>query len=96
MPKVQPKVTLLSHTPNPEKTVASAAKLCYSSAGVDDLLDGLTPENSRAFVQKLASLGHESPTEHASFTFAIEGVSRFWRRLPGTASPLTACKASAM
>ena len=70
------KVTLLTHTPNPEKTIACAAKLCYSSAGVDDLLDGLTPENSRAFVQKLASLGHESPTEHASFTFAIEGVSR--------------------
>ena len=49
---------------------------CYSSAGVDDLLDGLTPESSRAFVEKLASLGHESPTEHAVFTFAIEGVSR--------------------
>ena len=24
----------------------------------------------------LARMGHESPTEHASFTFAIEGVSR--------------------
>ena len=70
------KVKLIAHTPQPEKVVAAAAKLCYSSAGVDDLLDGLTPENSRAFVQKLASLGHESPTEHASFTFAIEGVSR--------------------
>ena len=70
------KVKLIAHTPQPEKVVAAAAKLCYSSAGVDDLRDGLTPENSRAFVQKLASLGHESPTEHASFTFAIEGVSR--------------------
>ena len=70
------KVKLIAHTPQPEKVVAAAAKLCYSSAGVDSLLDGLTPENSRAFVQKLASLGHESPTEHASFTFAIEGVSR--------------------
>ncbi len=65
------KVKLIAHTPQPEKVVAAAAKLCYSSAGVDSLLDGLTPENSRAFVQKL-----ESPTEHASFTFAIEGVSR--------------------
>lgn len=70
------KVKLISHTPQPEKVVAAAAKLCYSSAGVDDLLDGLTPESSRAFVEKLASLGHESPTEHAVFTFAIEGVSR--------------------
>ena len=70
------KVKLIAHTPQPEKVVAAAAKLCYSSAGVDDLLDGLTPESSRAFVERLASLGHESPTEHAVFTFAIEGVSR--------------------
>ncbi len=70
------KVTLIAHTPNPEQVVAAAAKLCYSSAGIDDLLAGLTPEKSREFVRKLASMGHESPTEHASFTFAIEGVSR--------------------
>ena len=69
-------VNLIAHTNDPEKTIAAAAKLCYSDAHIATLLDGLTPENSRAFVQKLASLGHESPTEHASFTFAIEGVSR--------------------
>ena len=75
-PKVQPKVTLLSHTPNPEKTVASAAKLCYSSASLGDLMDNLTEEKASDFVQMLAEIGHESPIEHASFTFGIEGVSR--------------------
>lgn len=70
------KVSLIAHTPEPEKVVAAAAKLCYSNAGLDDLMSGLTPEKSRDFVQMLASMGHESPTEHASFTFAIEGVSR--------------------
>ncbi len=70
------KVRLIAHTPEPEKVVAAAAKLCYSNAHIDDLLDGLTPEKSREFVQRLASMGHESPTEHVSFTFAIEGVSR--------------------
>lgn len=70
------KVRLIAYTPEPEKVVAAAAKLCYSNASVDTLLDGLTPEKSREFLQKLASMGHESPTEHASFTFAIEGVSR--------------------
>lgn len=70
------KVKLIAHTPEPEKVVAAAAKLCYSNAHIDDLLDGLTPEKSREFVQRLASMGHESPTEHVSFTFAIEGVSR--------------------
>lgn len=70
------KVALIAHTPNPEQVVAAAAKLCYSNTDVQHLLEGLTPEKSREFVQKLTSLGHESPTEHASFTFAIEGVSR--------------------
>lgn len=70
------KVSLIAHTPEPEKIVAAAAKLCYSSANISDLLDGLTPEKSSEFVQRLAKMGHESPTEHVSFTFAIEGVSR--------------------
>lgn len=70
------KVILLAHTPEPEKIIASAAKLCYSSSGIDDLMDNLTPEKSASFVEMLSGLGHESPIEHASFTFGIEGVSR--------------------
>lgn len=71
-----PKVTLLSHTPNPEKTIAAAAKLCYSPAALDDLMDNLTDEKAADFVGMLGTIGHESPIEHASFTFGIEGVSR--------------------
>ncbi|WRS27726.1 FAD-dependent thymidylate synthase [Oscillospiraceae bacterium MB08-C2-2] len=71
-----PKVTLISHTENPEKIVAAAAKLCYSASSVDTLLENLTPEKTQSFVEMLAQLGHESPMEHVSFTFAIEGVSR--------------------
>ncbi|MEG0338880.1 MAG: FAD-dependent thymidylate synthase [Oscillospiraceae bacterium] len=70
------KVKLLSYTQNPEKIVAAAAKLCYSKVSIDELLDGLTEEKSKEFVNMLSTMGHESPTEHASFTFAIEGVSR--------------------
>ena len=70
------KVTLIAHTPEPEKTVAAAAKLCYSPAGIDTVMDGLTPEKTRSFLTMLGDLGHESPMEHASFTFGIEGVSR--------------------
>ena len=71
-----PKVTLLAHTPDPERTVAFAAKLCYSSSGIEDLRDGLTDEKVSSFVKMLADMGHESPIEHVSFTFGIEGVSR--------------------
>lgn len=69
-------VNLIAHTNDPEKTVAAAAKLCYSDAQIATLLDGLTPEKTAAFLQKLSDLGHASPIEHASFTFGIEGVSR--------------------
>ena len=70
------KVTLLYHTPEPEKVVAAAAKLCYSASGVDGVLDHLNEEKTTKFLEMLASLGHQSPIEHASFTFGIEGVSR--------------------
>ena len=69
------KVTLLAHTPQPEKTVAAAAKLCYSPSDIDHIMDGLTEEKTASFVDMLAEIGHESPIEHASFTFGIEGVS---------------------
>ena len=70
------KVTLISYTPQPEKTIASAAKLCYSPASIEEIQEGLTEEKTAAFVDMLAEIGHESPIEHASFTFGIEGVSR--------------------
>lgn len=70
------KVMLITYTPNPEKAIASAAKLCYSESDIDNLLDGLDEEKSAKFVDMLSDLGHESPIEHSSFTFGIEGVSR--------------------
>ncbi len=70
------KVTLISYTPEPEKTVAAAAKLCYSPVSIDEIQEGLTEEKTAAFVDMLSDIGHESPIEHASFTFGIEGVSR--------------------
>lgn len=70
------KVYLLAHTPNPEHTIAAAAKLCYSNSSIGELTDNLTEEKAASFVEMLAEIGHESPIEHASFTFGIEGVSR--------------------
>lgn len=69
-------VTLLAHTPEPEKTVAAAAKLCYSSSSADKLFCDLTDEKAADFVDMLSSIGHASPTEHVSFTFGIDGISR--------------------
>ena len=70
------KTTLITHTPEPEKIIASAAKLCYSSSDIKSLMDGLTQEKVESFIKRLADFGHESPLEHCTFTFGIEGVSR--------------------
>ena len=69
-------VKLLAYTPEPEKTVACAAKLCYAAADINTVYEGLTEEKTASFLEMLQSIGHESPIEHASFTFGIEGVSR--------------------
>ena len=69
-------VKLLAYTPQPEKTVACAAKLCYAAADIDTVYEGLTEEKTASFLEMLNSIGHESPIEHASFTFGIQGVSR--------------------
>lgn len=70
------KVKLIEYTPNPEKVIASAAKLCYSAVGIEEIQENLTKESTEKFLNMLVSYGHESPIEHVSFTFAVEGVSR--------------------
>ncbi len=70
------KVKLLAHTENPERIIATAAKLCYSSSDIEHIHEGLDAEKTESFIKRLMDLGHESPTEHVTFTFGIEGVSR--------------------
>lgn len=71
------KVELLAYTPQPERTVAAAAKICYSAADdIEAIFDGLDEAKTASYVDMIASLGHESVIEHTSFTFGLEGVSR--------------------
>ncbi|MDW7670832.1 MAG: FAD-dependent thymidylate synthase [Bacillota bacterium] len=74
--EVTPKVDLIAHTPDPEKVVAAAARLCYSPHGVTTLLERMDDDEIRRLVSILSEMGHQSPFEHVSFTFAIEGISR--------------------
>lgn len=76
MPQVKPRVELIRYTSDPENIVAMGAKLCYSSASIEDLTEKIESRDQSAFIKKLADMGHMSPVEHASFTFGIEGVSR--------------------
>lgn len=70
------KVELLRYTPDGEKLVASAAKLCYSPVGISEIEEGLDDDKVGKFLELLMDLGHESPIEHVTFTFGVEGVSR--------------------
>lgn len=70
------RVELLQYTPEPEKLVSSAAKLCYSNVGVSDILGNLDNSSIDRFLSMLTEVGHESPIEHVNFTFGVEGVSR--------------------
>ncbi len=69
-------VVLLRHTPEPEKLIAEAAKLCYSPSKIDDHTRVIEETDQQKFIDKLLSMGHVSPVEHAIFTFGVEGISR--------------------
>lgn len=70
------KVKLLNYTSRAEETIAQAGKLCYSQVGVDEIAEKQDEESIARYVKMLQNLGHLSPIEHVSFTFAAEGVSR--------------------
>ncbi len=69
-------VRLIAYTPQPEFTIAAAARLSTTNSSALQLLDKMTPERASALVDRLLVSGHLSPFEHASFTFGIDGISR--------------------
>jgi thymidylate synthase (FAD) len=69
-------VSLLSYTPDPDRVVLSAARLCYSNISANDLFESFDFKNPEKFISDLRQSGHLSTFEHAGFTFAIDGISR--------------------
>jgi thymidylate synthase (FAD) len=76
MQACQLKVELLSHTPNPEETVALGARICYAPIDLEALQAKVANSDQKNFIAGVIQSGHLSVLEHASFTFGIEGVSR--------------------
>ncbi|MDY2626021.1 MAG: FAD-dependent thymidylate synthase [Coriobacteriales bacterium] len=69
-------VVLLYHTPDPERAVATAARLCYAPVGAAELMETMTDEQVHSVLRTIMESGHFSTLEHATYTFAVEGVSR--------------------
>ncbi|SDC21488.1 MULTISPECIES: FAD-dependent thymidylate synthase [unclassified Candidatus Frackibacter] len=69
-------IKLINYTPNPERTVAAAARLCYSPVGANKLVEEMTDKEIEDLLAIILGNRHYSTLEHVSFTFAIEGISR--------------------
>jgi thymidylate synthase (FAD) len=69
-------VRLLFHTPDPERAIAAAARLCYAPVGAAELLETMGEEATHRVLKTIIESGHTSALEHASYTFAVDGVSR--------------------
>lgn len=70
------RVSLLRHTPEPERTVAMAARLCYSDSTIKGLEERISMDAAEKLLGRILKMGHTSVLEHASFSFGIEGISR--------------------
>ena len=71
-----PRVRLITHTPDPVRTCALAARVCYSALNYDELREKIDSSDPVPFLKGVIRSGHLSVLEHASFTFYLEGVSR--------------------
>ncbi len=81
MPVSPLSVELLASTPNALSLIYAAFRQCYHAGFVADmwprLVEGSVDREVQAdFVRKVLESGHDSPIEHASFTFAVAGISR--------------------
>ncbi len=71
---VEPRVRLLAVTPDGEKLVAAAARLCYASDPAT--ITQHDPADDARLIRMVVDMGHLSTVEHVSLSFLIEGVSR--------------------
>ncbi|MEQ3362848.1 FAD-dependent thymidylate synthase [Raoultibacter massiliensis] len=69
-------VELLYHTPDPERAIATAARLCYAPVGASELMETMPEDRVQSVLSTIMESGHFSTLEHASYTFAVDGVSR--------------------
>lgn len=74
-------VTLLSHTPDPIRSLYMAYRVCYSALTPQEVVERIeseriTRETMERFVAERLKTGHSSPLEQVWFEFGISGVSR--------------------
>ncbi|GBD24497.1 Flavin-dependent thymidylate synthase [bacterium HR29] len=78
---MSPEVTLLSHSPDPLRSLYLAYRTCYSQLTPQELArriesERISREEMARFVEERLKTGHVSPLEQVWFEFLISGVSR--------------------
>ena len=53
-------VELLYHTPDPERAIATAARLCYAPVGAAELMETMPEERVKSVLSTIMSAGHTS------------------------------------
>jgi len=71
-----PNVKLICSTPDPERAIAAAARVCYAPVGASELMETMSEGAIHKILGIIIGSGHTAALEHASYTFGIEGVSR--------------------
>lgn len=74
-------VTLLSHSPDPMRSLYMAYRTCYSQLTPKQIADRIEDERiseaqMKQFIEERLKTGHASPLEQVAFEFGISGVSR--------------------
>lgn len=69
-------VNLLYRTPEIERSIAVAARICYSNLNASQLYNNLNDNEIKKLIAQLLKSGHMSAFEHGSFTFGISNISR--------------------
>lgn len=73
------KVKLLTKTQNMLDVVYTGARTCYNAGSPVDMwfdVCNIATDKKKNLIDKVFKSGHLSTSEHAYFTFAIEGISR--------------------
>jgi len=70
-------VRVLAYTPDPVRLIYTAARTCYSAGRSSELWAEDVPRaRMERLIRQVVASGHHSVLEHASFTFAVEQISR--------------------
>ncbi len=77
MPQAKLNVAVLEVTSNALDLIYAACRQCYSAEFAGSIIRESSGDGKKSqFIRRIVASGHESPLEHAKFTFAVEGVSR--------------------